>query len=191
MNTSNLLKTALLHNGMQVGEDIPQMTGGTVLSSLREDAPKKRGGGNKLLFLSLTAILILFLASYAPASQAWVYKKMDELLLIPREEPFTALHFEYYDDLPATFKAGEMINFTFTIKNSEGKDKEYVYDIYFKDGVHQGRIPVDKQSVFIKNGESRTIAQSYIFTANYPKETLYVELPEGGQKIHFALINNK
>lgn len=191
MNTSDLLKTALLHNGMHIGEDIPQMTSGTVLSSLREGAPKKRGGGNMPVFLILTAIMIFLLAGYAPASQAWVYKKMDELLLIPREEPFTALHFEYYDDLPTTFTAGEMINFTFTIKNSEGIDKEYVYDVYFKDGVHQGRIPVDKKSVFIKNGESQTIAQSYIFTANYPIETLFVELPEGGQKIHFALSNNK
>lgn len=191
MNTSDLLKTALLHNGMHIGEDIPQMTSGTVLSSLREAAPKKKGGGNMPVFLILTAITIFLLAGYAPASQAWVYKKMDELLLIPREEPFTALHFEYYDDLPTTFTAGEMINFTFTIKNSEGKDKEYVYDVYFKDGVHQGRIPVDKKSVFIKNGESQTIAQSYIFTANYPIETLFVELPESGQKIHFALSNNK
>jgi hypothetical protein len=191
MNATDLLKTALLHNGMNVGEDTPQMTGGTVLSYMREQSPSKNRRKSKLPFLFLTAIIIFTLAGYASASQEWVYRKMDMLLLIPREEPFTALHFEYYDDLPNTAVSGEMIDFTFTIKNSEGIDKEYLYYIYFKDNMSQENLPVKEGKAFIKEGESATISESYIPTRNFKTGIISVTLPEGGQAIHFIINNDK
>lgn len=194
MNASDLLETALLHNGMTVGKnDTLRMADGSVLSYLRESRPRKKKGKGKLLFLSLLMIITLCLSAnrFASGSQVWIYRQMDKMLLIPREEPFTALYFEYYEDLPTAFEADEVVSFTFTIKNSEGYDKEYIYDAYFKDGIHQGSLSVDKGKVFIKNGESRTISESYVFAQKYKQETLFVELPESGQKIHFILKNNQ
>lgn len=188
MNATDLLEKALRHNGMKVGKSTPQTVMESVLSSRQKSIPRKRKGKRKLLIFSLAvAMICLFVGSYASISQAWIYQKMDSLLLIPRKEPFTALYFEYYDDLPAQYAIGDTISFTFTIKNAKGFDKEYAYDIYVINAASQKIIPMDKGTVLVKNEEGQTITKSYIFAKDYGQETMFVELPESKQAIHFIL----
>jgi len=174
---------------MQVGKKTPQTLKGSFLSSLGKfDFKGYLGGKKKILLLIILIVLAGIYANHPFAiDKNWVHQKLDALYLIPREEPYTALYFEYYDDLPTKVAAGEMVNFTFTIKNAEGVDKEYPYKVYFKTGDSRKRLAVDASTVSIKNGESQTIARSYTFAQDHAQEILYVELPESGQTIHFIL----
>lgn len=188
MNTTDLIEKALLHNGMKVGKSAPQTVMESVLSSRQKSIPSKRKNKRKLLICSLAMIMIcLFVGSYASISQAWIYQKMDSLMLIPKKEPFTALYFEYYDDLPAQYAPGDTVSFTFTIKNAEGLDKEYAYDVYIINAASRKMIPKDKGTTLVKNEESQTITKSYIFAEDYGQEAIFVELPESKQAIHFIL----
>lgn len=189
MNTANIVEITLRHNGMQVGKKTPQTLKGSFLSSLGKfDFKGYLGGKKKILLLIILIVLAGIYANHPFAiDKNWVHQKLDALYLIPREEPYTALYFEYYDDLPTKVAAGEMVNFTFTIKNAEGVDKEYPYKVYFKTGDSRKRLAVDASTVSIKNGESQTIARSYTFAQDHAQEILYVELPESGQTIHFIL----
>lgn len=189
MNTANIVEITLRHNGMEVGKSAPQGLKGLFSSFLGKPDLKKRFSDKKKI--SLLIIMIISAVIYANSSFIFdkdqIHQKLDALYLIPREEPYTALYFEYYDDLPTKVAAGEMVSFTFTIKNAEGVDKEYPYKIYFKTGDSRKRLAVDAGTVSIKDGESQTIARSYTFTEDHAQEILYVELPESGQKIHFIL----
>lgn len=82
-----------------------------------------------------------------------------------------------------------MINFTFTIKNAEGYDKEYEYSAYLLAEGRREKIPAADGAIAVKNGEEASVSGSYIFTRNYAKAALFVELPESGRKIHFILKN--
>ena len=189
MNTANIVEITLRHNGMEVGKSTSQTLRGSFLSFLDRSGFKGYMGGKKKILLLL--ILIVSAGIYANYSfvidKDRIYQKLNALYLIPREEPYTALYFEYYDDLPTKVAAGEMVSFTFTIKNAEGVDREYPYKAYFKTGDSRKRLAVDAGTVSIKSGESQTISRSYTFTQDHAQEILYVELPESGQTIHFIL----
>lgn len=118
-----------------------------------------------------------------------LYRQMDALKLIPRPELFTELYFENHTNLPKQIVKGETISFSFTIHNLEGKDKEYPYVVYFKNDY--GTTTVAQSTAFVKNNEYKTITESYTFKSASEKETLYVELTDKKQELHFALRGEK
>lgn len=110
--------------------------------------------------------------------------------MISQEDSFTALYFENSENLPRKVAKGEKIDFSFTIQNSEGIDKEYEYSVYFKNGINNKRVPVDQGKIRIKDGESTTISESYAFQQDHQKEILFVELIQEKQKIYFILTSD-
>lgn len=188
MVPSNIVEISMIRNGMTIGKGAQKADNMPLVRVSR--APRT---GKSTVLKILLGLLVIAIFAYALSKlpfagiQDAVYKKMDEMMLIPRQDPYTALYFEYYDDLPTKVAAGETVNFSFTIRNEEGTDKTYTYNVYFNNGENRKRIPVDKGTALIKNGESKTINEQYEFTQDHLKEILYVELPETGQKIHFIL----
>jgi hypothetical protein len=190
MNATILLENTLLQNGMNVGKTEPRNDQQTLAPFLSKPLPQNdREKKKRALLAPILSMIALILVISAPLDESWVYRGLDKLMLIPREEPYTALYFEYYDDLPKQAAAGEMINFTFTIKNSEGYDKEYDYAVYLKKKNNREKIPVADGTVTVKNGESSTVSQSYVIAQTFEEAALFVELPESGQNIHFILKN--
>ena len=188
MVPSNIVEISMIRNGMTVGKRAQEAVNIPLIRKSR--APRNGKSTVPKISLGLLAVVIFFsISSKLPfvGIQDAVYKKMDEMMLIPRQNPYTSLYFEYYDDLPTKVAAGETVNFSFTIKNEEGTDKVYTYNVYFNNGENRKRIPVDKGTISLKDGESKTINEQYEFTQDHKKEILYVEIPETGQKIHFIL----
>ena len=134
----------------------------------------------------LCSIMILIFSIDKIAS----YPKNYPTGLVSKEESFTALYFENSENLPGKVAKGEKIDFSFTIKNMEGTDKEYEYEVYLKNGTNNKRVAVDRKKIWIKNGGSATIPESYTFQQDHMKEILIVELRGENQKIHFILTND-
>jgi hypothetical protein len=190
MNATMLLENALLHNGMNVGKSAPQKeTLPDVQFSSRPILPHGTKKERWAFLIPILLMLLLGILISLPLDESGMYRVLDSMMLVPRNEPYTALYFEYYDDLPRTAVMEEMINFTFTIKNSEGYDKEYKYNTYILAGNAQEKIPVADGAVTVKDGEEASISGAYIFKETYGQGALFVEIPESGQKIHFILRN--
>lgn len=190
MNATVLLENTLLHDGMNVGKSAPQRENlPDVRFSSRLIPPDGSKKAGRAFLIPIILMLALGVSVSLPIDESWVYRGLDSMMLVPRDEPYTALYFEYYDDLPRTAVAGEMINFTFSIKNSEGYDKEYKYSTYILAGNSQERILVADGAVTVKDGEEASISGSYIFKETHGQAALFVEIPESGKKIHFILRN--
>lgn len=134
-----------------------------------------------LVFAILTVVIVAGAYTYRSAA----YKQLDAFKLIPRPERFTELYFENHTNLPKTKVKNETIFFSFTVHNLEGKDMQYPYVVYFKN--NYGTTTVEKSGAFVKDNEYKTITESYTFKSNSPQETLYVELTDKHQELHFAL----
>lgn len=191
MNTLGIVELSFLKNGMSLGKAAVGADNEAVFMVRELDGDmtlSKQQNGRKRGFLASQIVLLMLFLTYFPFAdvQDRIYSQMDAMMLIPREEPYTALYFEYYDDLPTKVAANETVDFSFTIKNEEGVDREYSYDVYFNNGENRKRISVGKGTVFIRDGEKMTITELYDFTQDHDKEILYVEL-DTGQKIHFIL----
>jgi hypothetical protein len=153
----------------------------------RTPASSHRKGLRSSLFFSM-AVFILVLAFISNAYRFQIYNELNYLKLTPQTEKFTELYFENSSNLPRVSKEGETMFFSFTIDNLEGKDKQYHYSVCLKN--ESGMTLIDDNTASIKSGESRTINETYTFPVSYPKEILFVELPELNQEIHFFLANN-
>lgn len=129
-------------------------------------------------------------AYFGQAYKSSIYKQLDNLHLIPRQEHFTELYFNNHTNLPKKLAINETITFTFAIRNLEGKDKEYPYAVYFKNDVY-GTTTVNQKTVLVKDNEEKIITETYTFNSNTVKETLFVELTELKQEIHFVLTKGK
>lgn len=121
-----------------------------------------------------------------------IYIKLNELKLLPEEEHFTELYFENPSALFFRAPEGENINYSFTIHNLEGADKEYYYIVYYMPDARRVKI-LDRNTLFVKNNEKRTINETYAFLDKNDKGggNIYIELPQLDQKIHFNLINRQ
>jgi hypothetical protein len=137
-----------------------------------------------LFFILSFFFIILAFQFYRPA----IYKELYALKLIPEDEHFTELYFEDYGNLPQKSIKGEALSFSFTIKNDEGIDKQYPYIVYFENNGE--KFVLDDNTVPIKYKESRTIKESYVYSQDYAKETLFVELPQQRQRVYFLLTDN-
>lgn len=136
--------------------------------------------------VSLIGALFLCIFSYfAYIERENIYSELNNLKLIPQPEKFTELYFENHASLPRQIVKNETISFSFTIHNLEGIDMKYPYVVYFKN--NYGTTTVEDNIIFIKNNEYKTITESYTFKSASAQETLYVELTDQRQQLHFAL----
>lgn len=141
-----------------------------------------------LKILLILSGLFLAVLSLGKAEKDRAYEILNRWYLIPKEESFTELYFEDQFVIPQELTAGETISFAFTIRNNEGMDKEYPYTIYLQN--ENEAILIGEGIISIKNAEEKTSTFSYTFIKEHEKETMFVALPEQGQKIHFLLANN-
>lgn len=150
----------------------------------------RKSFGFKYIRIILILAVIGSVAYFGNAYKSWIYRQLDNLHLIPRQEHFTELYFNNHTNLPKKLGKGVSINFSFAIRNLEGADKTYPYIVYFKNPQY-GTTTVDRKTVLVKNDEEKIINETYTFSSNTLKETLFVELTELNQEIHFALTKGK
>ncbi len=136
------------------------------------------------IFFVLPAIIAITYVSYGHKS--YIYKQLDNFHLIPRQEHFTELYFNNHTNLPKNPTINGMIKFSFAIHNLEGKDKEYLYVVYFKKGKYR-TTTVDQKTVLVKDNEEKIITETYKFNSNTIIETIFVGLTDLNQEIHFSL----
>lgn len=130
----------------------------------------------------LLVVVVLVLAANKPA----VIAKLNDWKLLPQEEPFTELFLNNHLDLPKQIEKGQTVQFSFTIHNLEGKTTTYPYVVYLKtDGGY--RIPIARNSVTVNQKQSIVITKSYTFKYANQKVTIFIELPDKKQSLHFRL----
>lgn len=160
---------------------------------MQENMPNispKSSVGLKYVRIALILAVVGSMAYFGNAYKTSIYKQLDDLHLIPRQEYFTELYFNNHTNLPKKLAKGVSINFSFAIRNLEGKDKEYPYIVYFKNDKY-GTTTLDLKTVLVKDNEEKIINETYTFSSKTLKETLFVELTELNQEIHFALTKGK
>ncbi len=131
------------------------------------------------LLILLFAVLITF---FAYSHLRGVPVNIDTLVLNVRHTPITELFFINYLALPTTIQAGQTVPINFTIRNAEGRDKQYDYLVYL---ITTGgrRIPVTDGSVEVADSSEASVHTSYTFRSHSLPVTFFVELPASGQHI--------
>lgn len=152
---------------------------------LKFQNPQLKRTVKKLTFLALPLVFLASIYVWQNYNGS-IGKEMEKLKLLPEAEHFTELYFQNYKDLPQNVTAGQTVSFSFAVRNLEGEDQGYKYSVYFEsDG---SRAPIDSGEVMIKDNETQTIDEVYIFKDNDKKGKVVVELPDKNQHIHFQLI---
>ena len=108
-------------------------------------------------------------------------------LLMPKEDHFTELYFETYPTLSQNdIVFGRKIAFSFTIRDLEGKDMDYPYQVYFK-SVNKSTILIDSGVLILKNNEFKNITENYRVRENNQHGNIIVFLKNLNQEISFAV----
>jgi hypothetical protein len=118
-----------------------------------------------------------------------IYKQLNDWDLIPRNEAFTELYFNSYDNLPKETVAGEKTPILFTIHNLENSNMSYPYVVYFIDA-HGTKTIYTQGSVDLKNGEYKTISVPVYFARSNETGSVVVLLTQLNQQIDFLLPDN-
>jgi hypothetical protein len=134
------------------------------------------------LFAISFLVTILWLGAPALA------KGFSTFHLLPESEHFTELYMEG-DELPRDAQKDQTITFSFVIGNFEGEAKKYPYVVYIKN--QEEKIIIDEGSINIENNERYRVQVSYTFQKDYKNSTLFIELPDQRQNLHFSLTNNR
>ncbi len=138
------------------------------------------------LTISILGVLVVALIGYA--YRAPIKAQLDAWKLLPRNEQFTELYFNDPASLPSEVTKGTKIDFSFTIHNLEGTDKDYTYSVYFTDAA--GAVTsIDKNTHYIANDGNEIIQETYTYSGTAGRIT--VELPELNQSLHFSVIPAK
>jgi hypothetical protein len=106
--------------------------------------------------------------------------------LIPRPERFTELYLNDHTTLPKTLHKGAVVPFSFTIHNLNGQTVMYHYVVYAQ-SIDGSTTTIDTNTVRIDDGESTIIRKFYTYNATSTPITIYIELPDQGQTLHFML----
>ncbi len=140
-----------------------------------------------LIIMILIAALLVAFAFRVP-----IVGEMNSLKLIPEPEPLTELYLNDSTALPHAVKPGEVVPFSFTVHNAEGRMEQYGYEIY---GILPGgeRDDVASSSFELANDASTTIESGYRIAtasraiASTTPVTIYIELPAFNEDLHFTL----
>ena len=88
--------------------------------------------------------------------------------------------------LPQSVTTGEIVPFSFTIKNTGTTAGAFVYKVYveWNDGEKD---VIDENSVTLEEGLSTSILESLKFESASATGQVFIEIPQASQSIHFAL----
>ncbi len=106
-----------------------------------------------------------------------------------QSEAFTELYFENYLHLPSEALPNHPYIFQFTLHNLEDKDMEYPYEVYFEVG--QDKVILDKATIFVKEGNYKTIQERFASASVLPKGKVVVDLINKNQHIDFLIEGKK
>jgi len=132
------------------------------------------------LFVIAIAVII-GLAQYAYSFPA--IKDAIAMATTVKPETFTELYFENHASLPMTIIYNQIYSFSFTIHNLENKDVNYQYEIYID--IQGNKVPIDADSIVIKNGDYKTISEKYTLVPPIQKAQVVVTLKNNNQSIDF------
>jgi hypothetical protein len=134
-----------------------------------------------LLFIFLGAIAICYV------ERELVYRQLDEWKLIPRPERFTELYLENHSAIPQTVVPGQTVPFSFTVRNLEGEAMEYPYEIYALAENDTERRIVARGNLWLEHDGVKVVESAYSFPIDQKRVTVFVELTDLHQQIHFIL----
>lgn len=148
---------------------------------------------NKVIRIILIILAILaFVAgfSYLYITQKYnqkIYNLLDTYKLIPKDETFTELYLDKYPRFYAEeVFDGKKAAFSFVVHNLEGKDVKYKYRVYFDSVNGQTRV-IDSGMITLKQNESKTKDEYYVFYNSHDFGNIVVSLPELNQEVFFSI----
>jgi hypothetical protein len=140
----------------------------------------------KKIGLSILAVLVvvdLFLiVNIVPG-----VKEVLVLVVTGKPETFTELYFENHLPLPSKIDYHQENKFNFIIHNLENKDMEYLYEVYLDENGKKQEI--DKNFVFIKKNEYKTISEYFTITLPTTRARITVNLVNENQQVYFWMGN--
>lgn len=156
---------------------------------MKENIIKLKKTGKFIFILVAFFLIIYVLQIFKPV----IYKQMDKFKLIPQKEHFTELYLNNQSEIIKyrdAERSKKPLSFSFTIHNLEGKNMEYSYQVYSVSG--DNKTIIDEKTVSVLDGDSKIISQTYTPISSIPltKETIFIELPQSKQLIHFSITNN-
>jgi hypothetical protein len=140
----------------------------------------------RVLVISLVSGLFVVTGITWAIEQPSVQAQMSQWKLVPEPEHFTELFLNSYDTLPVQVTPGKRVPFSFSIHNREGKTTTYAYSVYVLTAGGT-RIAIADSAVSLADDYAVTISKSYTFGTSVKPVTVYVELPDVGEKLHFTL----
>ncbi|MBR9705433.1 hypothetical protein GOV14_00195 [Candidatus Pacearchaeota archaeon] len=97
------------------------------------------------------------------------------LVQIPKGiEPLTEVYFEEHSELPKHIFANQTYNFSFTIKNQEYDDIDYVYNITVADA--SKGYDLEKGQIMLKDKQSKTFFQEFKFERGFERARITVNI---------------
>ena len=135
----------------------------------------------KILLVACFIALTVSLGFYAWSIPG--VKRTIALATTVQPESYTELYFDDHTQLPSLVVPGKIYTFSFTIHNLENRDMLYSYDTYVSAGGL--RLLIDKDTVSIKNNESKTIRESFMVTSVPPRSQVVVAIVNRNQQIDF------
>ena len=107
-----------------------------------------------------------------------------------KPETYTELYFENHQNLPKEVISNQKYSFAFTIHNLEYKDVNYPYIVFLEDNGQ--KTVIDKDTVFLKQGQYKTITEPFILTNPViSRGEIIVKLTDKNQQIDFWLQNSE
>lgn len=139
-------------------------------------------------YFSLLVVLVVAIFFYTERES--IHVQLDKWKLIPRPERFTELYLENHADLPRSVVAGQIVPFSFTVHNLEGKTMEYPYEVYALAQNESEQQTIGRGNIILDHDAAKTIESSFVFPENQKKTTIFIVLPTLDQEIHFILSSN-
>lgn len=139
-------------------------------------------------FVLVAVIAALFLYAYRSEAIA----KLNAWKLIPQPEHFTELYLDDYANLagrlPKSIAPGTTISFSFAIHNLEGRAMKYPYKVSIV-GDMPATTTVDTGTIYLPEGAATSTRETYTFRRWYRSATVYIELTQLNQSLHFSIPN--
>ena len=88
--------------------------------------------------------------------------------------------------VPTSVAAGEVVSFSFTVKNTAGGAASLSYKVYviWRGGEQN---VIDRNAIQLAGGEARSISESLKFETAGAAGVVYIEVEPSGPRIHFAM----
>lgn len=154
-------------------------------AAVRIETSRNPGSSRALLlvFVSLLLVLPPFLWDFRQD----IERGLGWLRLLPEHDRFTELYFEDYDRLEHTAAPGQPVSLSFTVRNLEGRSRNYRYDVRLL-GARELTL-LERNTLEVPADGERTLPKSYLLPAECPGCAVSVVLIDENQEIRFHLDN--